>query len=197
MEQEARDIEGLVDRLAAKEKSRRRNALIYLGLPLLAGVTLTIWTVHQAQVLKLQNQALDSLRTQFQKTKEAGDQITWGTNLARKGELSEAIAAYDRAIELDPNNPVVYEVKGYALLVLGRMQEAVESLRRSIEIDSSYIWGHYNLALAYWKLGERSMALEEVEKTLELDSTFRKVIIEHRQFKGYDDDSAFCALLGI
>ncbi|MCK4224490.1 MAG: tetratricopeptide repeat protein [candidate division Zixibacteria bacterium] len=208
MEKVTEDIKALLDKLEVKEKKRRRNAMLYFGLPLLAGVALTIWTVWQAQTLKIRTQdlqllehkiddkqrELDFLRTQLQRTKDAGDHVSMGIWFARKGKYSDAIAAYDRAIELD-SLPFVLDLKGYSLLRKGESEKAVKTEKRCIEIDPTYIWCHYNLALAYWARGETSKAVEEVKKVIGLDPSFRDIIGNDVQFKKFEVSPEFKSLI--
>ncbi|MCH8347837.1 MAG: tetratricopeptide repeat protein, partial [Proteobacteria bacterium] len=49
--------------------------------------------------------------------------------LIRRGE---ALAAYDRALELDPSNAVTWSNKGTALYALRRYNEAADALRASL-----------------------------------------------------------------
>jgi Flp pilus assembly protein TadD len=48
----------------------------------------------------------------------------------------EALAAFDRAIQLDPQNAVAYNNKGYVLQLLGRTVEAEEAFRKAQALDS-------------------------------------------------------------
>jgi len=206
MEQINKDMQGLLKMLDAKEKKRRRNAILYLFLPILAAIALTFWSARQAYILKIKareslslDQKLQSsekelsslqneiykVRTQLKNTRGAIEFIGIGINSFQMKNYPDAIHAYDKAIELDPENPVVYNLKGYSLLRNGEFQKAVDSLKRSIEIDPTYIWGHYNLALAYWAVGDRSKAVAEVKMVIELDPSFRYIIKMDGQFNKF------------
>lgn len=204
-----RDIHSLLDALEAKERRRRRNALLYLGLPLIAGLTLTFWTAWQARTLRAnerdlasqklkideQKKALEDARNQLRKTRAAIEYVRFGINSFQAGDYSDAIRAYDQAINLDPMNPVVFDLKGYALLRNNQIQEAVATLKHSIEIDPNYIWGHYNLALAYWAGGDHSSALAEIKQVLRIDPTFKDVIRKDVQFNKFNASPAYQDLM--
>ena len=53
------------------------------------------------------------------------------------GKYDEAIKCYDRAITIDPNNPVLWNNKGLALYNLGKFDEAILSYEHAITIDPS------------------------------------------------------------
>lgn len=101
----------------------------------------------------------------------------------------------NRAIELDPMNPVVFDLKGYSLLRKSRVREAMATLKRSVEIDPNYVWGHYNLALAYWAAGDRPNAVAEVQTVLHLDLTFKGVIRNDTQFNKFNASPAYQDLM--
>lgn len=203
------DVQTLLEALDAKERKRRRNAFLYLGLPLVAGLTLTFWTARQALTLRRngtelselkqqideQKRSLEEAKSQLKNTRSAIEYIRFGINSFQAGNFSAAVSAYDRAIELDPMNPVVFDLKGYSLLRHGEIHKAIETLQRSVELDPTYIWGHYNLALAYWAAGERRNAVTEVRKVLELDRGFRNVIQNDVQFKKFESSSEYRALM--
>jgi tetratricopeptide (TPR) repeat protein len=196
MEETMKDIQSLLDMLAVKEKKRRRNALLYLALPLLAGLALSFWTAHQAQQLRSLQRQIDDVRTQLKRSRAASEYIRIGIDNYHARKYADAVAAYDRAIELDPMNPVIFDLKGYSLLRNGEYQKAVETLKRSIEIDPTYIWGHYNLSLTYWAAGDRSKAVEEVKKILELNPSFRDVIRSDGQFNKFNVSPEYRVLTG-
>jgi tetratricopeptide (TPR) repeat protein len=205
----AQDIQQLVDALEAKERRGRRNAMLYLGLPLIAGLALTFWTAWQARTLrenekklvslqeeiKNQKTALEDATAQLRKTRSAIEYVRFGINSFQAGNFSAAVRAYDRAIELDPMNPVVFDLKGYSLLREGKVPEAIAALRRSVDIDHNYIWGHYNLALAYWAAGDRSNAVAEVKQVLQIDPSFKEVIGNDVQFKKFNASPAYQELM--
>ena len=210
VEEKAREIEALLKRLEEKEKSQRRNALIYVGLPLIVGLALTVWTFWQAQNLKLitqtlqsaqqaamtQKMELESARAQLSRVNAAGNQIRRGVSQFYSKNYSAAIAAYDKAIELDPTNAVVFDLKGYCLLKTGDTQKAIDVLKQAIVIDRKYLWAHYDLALAYWTGGDTSSAVAEVKQLIALDPTFRDVIKTDAQFGKFRTSPEFRTLIG-
>ncbi len=64
----------------------------------------------------------------------AADGVAWvrdGDALAEAGRAAEALAAYDEALRLEPDEPEVWARKGAVLARLGRRPEAVHWLYRA------------------------------------------------------------------
>ena len=59
-------------------------------------------------------------------------------SLANDGKLSDAIACYDRAIELNPNLSATWNNKGYALSRLGKHKEAIECFDKALTISPGF-----------------------------------------------------------
>jgi tetratricopeptide (TPR) repeat protein len=205
MDTHQNDIDVMLEKLESGQKKRRLYSLLYIGLPLIVGLVLSYWTVKQAQDLNIkteqsqtleyeirtQKQMLELVRNQLQRTREASEHIRIGVNYFHDNNYKAAIRAYDRAIELDPNNPLTFDLKGYTLFRDGRAGDAVKYLQRSIELDSTYIWGHYDLALAYWTAGARLDAIREVQTVIALNPDFREVIKGDGQFSKFKASKDF------
>ena len=210
VDQKAKELDALVQRLEEKEKAQRRNALIYVGLPLIVGLALTVFAFWQAQNLKLitqtlqssqqavvaQKQELESAKAQLSRVNAASDQIRLGVSQFYSKDYSAAIAAYDKAIELDPTNAVAFDLKGYSLLRTGDSERAIDVLKHAIAMDGKYLWAHYDLALAYWTSGDISSAVAEVKQLIALDPTFRDVIKTDAQFSKFRTSPEFRTLIG-
>ena len=51
------------------------------------------------------------------------------------GRHEEALASYDRAVELDPRYALVWFYRGNALAALGRHEAALASYDRAVELN--------------------------------------------------------------
>ncbi len=68
-----------------------------------------------------------------------------GIALAGKGQWDEAIACYQKAIELDPKHTNTHIFLGNALAATGRVDEAIVCYRQAIELDPKHAKAHGNL----------------------------------------------------
>ena len=69
--------------------------------------------------------------------------IGWEQNL--QGALSEAIATYQQALEINPENPVLYSNLGVIYFNSLNYEEAVSYLEKAILLDPDYIDAQNNL----------------------------------------------------
>jgi adenylate cyclase len=85
------------------------------------------------------------------------------------GRPTEALAAAERFIRLDPNERVYYlNTQGWAYSQLGRWQEAISVLPRS----TPFPWVHLWLAVDYVELGRDDAARAEIARVLKLDPQY-------------------------
>jgi tetratricopeptide (TPR) repeat protein len=63
-----------------------------------------------------------------------GDWVNKGTALFSQGKYNEAIQAYDKAIELNPNLVLAWYNKGNAFKALGRISEADAAFAKAKEL---------------------------------------------------------------
>lgn len=99
------------------------------------------------------------------------DAITDGiANLAR-GKLETALANFEKAIELEPNEATGYLGRANTLNTLGRWEESLYDYERALEIaEGKELANAYaNRGRAYALLGEPRKAIADYEKALELD----------------------------
>ena len=75
----------------------------------------------------------------------------------------------ERAIELNPNKPMVHYHYGWLLMLSNKVDEAIAEFKKSIEIDPIDPTFTSNLACFYIWIGQYEEALPEVRKTFELD----------------------------
>ncbi|KAL9229729.1 hypothetical protein vseg_005165 [Gypsophila vaccaria] len=77
----------------------------------------------------------------------------------KNGRFAEALALYERAIDLDPSQASYRSNKSAALTALGRLLEAVFECREAINIEPHYHRAHHRLANLYLRLGEPDKAM--------------------------------------
>ncbi|MBD1868470.1 CHAT domain-containing protein [Cyanobacteria bacterium FACHB-471] len=87
-------------------------------------------------------------------TVNALDAVVEGRTLAARGRLNEAIAAYRRAIQIDPNLAVAHNNLGIVLARRGRLQEAADAYHEAIRLDPNLANAYNNLAEVLQDLGQ-------------------------------------------
>ena len=76
-----------------------------------------------------------------------------GNALFQKGQVDEAMAQYQKALEINPNYAEAHNNLGDALFQKGQVDEAMAQYQKALEINPNYARAHYNLGLALFKRG--------------------------------------------
>jgi glycosyltransferase involved in cell wall biosynthesis/tetratricopeptide (TPR) repeat protein len=98
--------------------------------------------------------------------------IQQGDRLLKQGQLSEAIDAYEQAVQLQPKSAAFQYKLGYAWFQSGELEKAEEFYRQALELESSLHWGHYGLALVAQAKGQMAAAVTACKSVLELVPDF-------------------------
>ncbi|PQM42479.1 inactive TPR repeat-containing thioredoxin TTL3 [Prunus yedoensis var. nudiflora] len=77
-----------------------------------------------------------------------------GNELYRRGHFGEALALYDRAISLSPENAAYRSNRGAALTALGRLPEAMRECEEAVRLDPGYGRAHQRLGSLYLRFGQ-------------------------------------------
>jgi len=104
-------------------------------------------------------------------TKEEGAEVWYhrGQALCSTRDYNKAIACYDKALELSPDDPLFWRRKGFALIRAGRYEEAAACFDRALAIDpdDATAWQRKGYVLAH--LGEHESAVACCDRALMLD----------------------------
>ena len=92
-----------------------------------------------------------------------------GASLFNQGKYSEALQAFDKAIELDPKFPEIWYNKGNALYSQGKYDDAIKAYNKVLELDSqyAYAWLAKGKSLNYSKKYDE--AIQCFDKALVID----------------------------
>ena len=88
---------------------------------------------------------------------------------------NEAIADYNRAIELDPKCATAYSNRGTAYSGLNKYDEAMEDYNRAIELDPNDATAYSNRGTAYYDLERYNEAIADYNRAIELDPKYATV----------------------
>jgi tetratricopeptide (TPR) repeat protein len=92
-----------------------------------------------------------------------------GVNLARAGQLPDAIDHYQQALRLKDNYPEAHNNLGNALVRMGRPDEAVEHYRQALRLQGDYPEAHDNLINALAITGKPEEAIDYYTQALRLN----------------------------
>jgi len=93
-----------------------------------------------------------------------------GYTLFGEGKYEEAIAEYNKAIEIDPSYAQAYNNRGDAYDNKGQYDLAIADYNKAIELDPNRGLFYYNRGFAYSKKGRRDLAISDLNKAIELSS---------------------------
>jgi tetratricopeptide (TPR) repeat protein len=103
--------------------------------------------VESAQVeLAQARRDIESTQERLKSSREAVSWVTNGINAYHQGQYREAVALYGRALNLDPENPYIHNLRGYSLFKLKEFDDAIAAQKRAVEVDPRYGWGYFDLA---------------------------------------------------
>ena len=92
-----------------------------------------------------------------------------------KGELLQALADYDEAIELDPGYAKAYNNRGNIYLFQGQFDKASADFNKAIELDPADGRTYANRGLVYAQENKMPEAISDFTKALEINSRLTEV----------------------
>ena len=101
----------------------------------------------------------------------ASDYFNRGMDAFQSREEEEAIANYDMAIELNPNNSAYYEWRGYAKRALDRDDEAINDFNKMVEIDGS-VYAYEVRGKTLFGMKQYQKAIADFDKAIDLSSDY-------------------------
>ena len=107
----------------------------------------------------------DSFHVRFARLVDESDQ------LYREGNLTAALDAVQKAIQLDDSVAHAWDNRGAILAGLGRREDALIAYRRAIELDPKYVSAFRNAAASLNRLGRYHDALEMCDQALAIEPT--------------------------
>jgi len=103
------------------------------------------------------------------KTKE--QLLKEGNRLFNGSRYSEALVAFERAIQLSPSFVDAHEGRGSALYALGRTSEALEAYEQALQLDLNYIPAHMGRGNILYDLNQYEDAFACYEQASQLNPT--------------------------
>ncbi len=100
---------------------------------------------------------------------KANDLLVEGKRLHDAGKYEEAIASFDKAIEIKPKFADLWKSKGDALRWLKKYEEAIASYDKAIEIDPKNALTWMNKGIVWHYLKKHDDAIASYDKATEID----------------------------
>ena len=98
--------------------------------------------------------------------------LAWrGENYRLMERYDEALADFDRAIELDPKYAWAIGSRGVTYRLMERYDEALADFDRAIELDPKYAWAIGSRGQVYQAMGRYDEALADFDRAVELELT--------------------------
>ena len=92
-----------------------------------------------------------------------------GAELLGQGRIEEALYEFQRAVELDPNDPVARLNLAFTYDRQGQGEEAIAAYKQAIEMDPKNLLAYNKLGVLYNKLARYDEAIYEFENALSVN----------------------------
>jgi serine/threonine-protein kinase len=106
--------------------------------------------------------------------RSAAARMNLGYALERKGNLNDAVVAYEESLHLKPDFALAYLNLGNALQRQGKLDKAIESFHESIRLDPSDSLAHYDLGNALVRSDRPDEAIPAYRAALRIKPDFAK-----------------------
>ncbi len=124
-----------------------------------------------------------------------------GRNLINNGQPESALAAFDRALSLTPEQedlPYIYSYKGHCLKDLGRYDESIEALELGRVEDDERPDLHNMLGVCWYKKEDYHQAIVHFQRAVELNPAsamdYANLGVNHRKIGDRDEAIHFFTL---
>jgi len=116
--------------------------------------------------LGLIEEAHATMEEAFQKAPNAKSYGALGYFKILRGDLSDALAFNQKALEYDDEDPVILDNLGMVYYEMGDRDKALTYFQKAEDEKSDQVSTLYNLGRIYRELGETALAREKLEKAL-------------------------------
>src|SRR5260221_9331643 len=155
--------------------------------------SLRVSTMEQAQVLRAPEEEIPTVLSTRVPTlaqtsslgvsqRSKGQWMQEGDTLRGLKRSQEALAAYQQAIRLDPNDAYAYRRKGDVLYDLKRSQEALAAYEQAIHLDPNLAAAYNNKGMPLYDLKLSQEALAAYEQAIHLDPNL-PIAYNNKEFK--------------
>lgn len=100
-----------------------------------------------------------------------------GLTLYNQDRYNDSIQAYNKVIDIDPQNAVAWNNKGIDLGMLGKYDEALKSFDSATTVNSSYAEAWYNKGAVHDLQGDYNSAIQDYTRAIEINPSYQKALI--------------------
>lgn len=115
--------------------------------------------------------SVEKILATFAAKKDARDAFLKGNELAGKEQLEDALTQYERAVQLDDQNPFYYYNAGVVNVELGHLSEGFQALKKAVALKPDHVQSHFRLGLFYSLTGFPQEAMKEFRLVLRYGTT--------------------------
>jgi tetratricopeptide (TPR) repeat protein len=100
-----------------------------------------------------------------------------GLDLYNQDKIDESLQAYNRALELDPNDYEAWNNKGIDEGLLGKYDDALVSFKNAVAINASYAEAWYNMGVIYDYKKYYATAIQAYKRATQLNPSYQKALV--------------------
>jgi tetratricopeptide (TPR) repeat protein len=105
-----------------------------------------------------------------------------GMELYDQNNFADSIEAYDKALDIDPNDAEAWNNKGVALGLLGRFDEALQAFGQATTLNNSYAEAWYNMGMVLDFQKKYPAAIQAYKRATQINPSYQKAL----ENKNYD-----------
>ncbi|MBN1560553.1 tetratricopeptide repeat protein [candidate division KSB1 bacterium] len=120
------------------------------------------------EILRLQND-LNSDQDYAKKMNDAKLAFNEGNTLFKQGQYDEAVAAYDKSLQLDPSNSNAYQGKGLTLAKQRKYDEAIAAYEKAVKADPTNYSAFAAMGKTYYDKKDFKNAVNAYQQAVEIN----------------------------
>lgn len=107
-----------------------------------------------------------------------------GNTALKSNNFQQALDLYNKAIEIDTNNPIYFSNRAAAHMRLSDFESAIDDCEKAISLDESFMRPRERLASAYRSLGKTNEEISTLENAVAINSENEALQRQLQQAKG-------------
>jgi len=140
----------------------------HLRLAFAGGVLLLLGIMTSRQAWIYQSEQTLWTDTMAKNPKCSQAFINLGNVFLQKRQSNEAMAQYQKALELQPNKALIHIDLGDALIQEGQLDQALAQYQKALEIKPNFAEAYYDLGVLLSQKGQWTEAITQYKKALEI-----------------------------